>query len=99
MDEREAAGQSTHPSSGAKYIGALVALLVLTAVSFGLSYVTLGAAATPVALGIAVIKVAIVGMIFMELLASLAATRLIAAITILFVALLCLGIVGDVALR
>ena len=99
MDEREAVGQSTHPSSGAKYVFALIALLVLTAVSFGLSYVSLGAAGTPIALTIAGVKVVIVGLIFMELLESLAATRMIAIVTIVFISLLCFGILGDVAFR
>ncbi len=81
------------------YVLALIALLVLTAASFGLSRVSLGAAGTPIALAIAGVKVAIVGLVFMELLGSLAATRTIAVITILFIALLCLGILGDTAFR
>ena len=50
-------------------------------------------------MSIAGIKVVIVGLIFMELLVSLAATRMIAIVTILYVALLCFGIIGDVAFR
>lgn len=96
MDEAET---TAHPSSGMKYVLALVALLVLTGVSFGLAYVPLGAAGPVVALAIAAVKVIIVGLIFMELLTSLAATRLIPVVTVLFVILLCLGIVGDVGFR
>jgi len=99
MDEREVVGKPTHPSSAAKYVFALVALIVLTLLSLVLHYAGLGAAGTPIALSIAGIKVVIVGLIFMELLVSLAATRMIAIVTILYVALLCFGIIGDVAFR
>ena len=40
-----------------------------------------------------------VGVVFMELRESLAATRMIALVSVAFVALLCLGIAGDVAFR
>jgi caa(3)-type oxidase subunit IV len=52
-----------------------------------------------VAFGIAGIKVIIVALIFMELRESLPATRLISVIAVLFVALLVLGVLGDVAFR
>jgi caa(3)-type oxidase subunit IV len=81
------------PASGRPYVHALLGLLALTAGSFGLHF---GAA---VALAIAGAKVAIVGLVFMELRESLAATRTIALVSLGFVALLCLGIVGDVAFR
>jgi cytochrome c oxidase subunit 4 len=42
-------------------------LLTLWALSFGLSYLRLGAAAVPVALGVAVVKAALVVLFFMEL--------------------------------
>jgi caa(3)-type oxidase subunit IV len=94
MTERE-----SHASS-AKYVAALVALLALTALSFGLGrFARLGAAGPFIAFSIAGIKVIIVGLIFMELRDSLPATRLVAVVTVLFVALLCLGILADVAFR
>ena len=44
-------------------------------------------------------RVDIVGTIFMELRASLAATRTLAIVATAFVVLLCLGVYGDVGLR
>lgn len=86
--------------SGVKYVVALVALLVLTALTFGLHFAPLGGTAgTAVALSIATVKVVIVAAIFMELRESTAASRMVALVSIGFVALLCLGIIGDVAFR
>lgn len=100
MDEQAESNRSHHAESGAKYVIALVALLALTALSFGLHFASLGGAVgTTVALTIAGVKVGIVALVFMELRASLPATRLIAAVSLAFVALLCLGIIGDVAMR
>jgi hypothetical protein len=58
-----------------------------------------GGAGAAVALAIAGAKVAIVGVVFMELNEALAATRTVALVSIAFVVLLCLGLIGDVALR
>lgn len=44
-----------------------VALFVLWALSFGLSYVDTGAASVPIALGIAAVKAGLVVLFFMEL--------------------------------
>ena len=65
MDEREVVGKPTHPSSAAKYVFALVALIVLTLLSLVLHYAGLGAAETPIGLCHAGHKVATVGLIFM----------------------------------
>lgn len=100
MDEQQVADLREHPSSGLKYVVALIALLVLTALTFGLHFAPLGGTLGSVAtFSIASIKVAIVGLIFMELRESMAATRLIAAVSVVFVVLLCLGIIGDVVFR
>jgi caa(3)-type oxidase subunit IV len=90
-----------HPhGSGTKYVLALIGLLAFTALSLGMHFVPLGGiGGAVVALSIAAAKVVIVGLIFMELRESLTATRLIAVVSIAFVALLCLGILGDVAFR
>ena len=87
------------PEHAVYYVGALVALLVLTGVSFGLHYVNLGAAGAAVALAIAGLKVLMVGWVFMHLREAMFATRLVGLVTIIFIALLCLGVVGDVAFR
>jgi len=88
-----------HPASGAPYAYALLALLALTGLSFGLHFAELGAAGPAVALAIAAVKVCIVGTVFMELRASLAATRTLAIVATAFVVLLCLGVYGDVGFR
>ena len=100
MDEQAESNRSHHADSGAKYVFALVALLALTALSFGLHFASLGTVTgTTIALTIAAVKVGIVVVVFMELRASLPATRLVAAVSLAFVALLCLGVIGDVAMR
>jgi caa(3)-type oxidase subunit IV len=79
---------------------ALVGLLVLTALTFGMHFAPLGGTlGLVVAMTIATIKVGIVAMIFMELRESFAGTRLVAVVGVAFLALICLGVVGDVAFR
>jgi hypothetical protein len=52
-----------------------------------------------VALVIAAVKVSIVGAVFMELRGSTGALRVVICVSIGFVALLCLGVIGDIAMR
>ena len=95
MDESEPPG-----ASGAKYIFALLGLLVLTALTFGLHFAPLGGVlGLGVAMIIATIKVSIVATIVMELREAMAAPRIVAVVTVAFLALLCAGIVGDVGMR
>lgn len=83
-----------------KYALALVAVLALQYLSFGMHYVALpGAGNVVVPLVIAAGMVAISAIVFMELRRSGAAVRFVAVIAVLFVALLCLGVAGDVAFR
>lgn len=84
---------------GARYVLAFLALLVLTAGSLGLSFVPLGAFGVPVALSIAFVKATIVGLFFMHLREARLSTQMVAVLNLLFVALICLGIVADVAFR
>ena len=88
-----------HPVSGARYVLALLALLVLTALTFGLHFASLGRAGLVIALSIASLKVAIVALVFMELLDSIASMRVVAIASVIFLALLCVGIYGDVGFR
>ncbi len=97
--ESDVMAEREHPGSGAKYVIALIALLCLTALTFGLHYVTVGELGMTVALTIAAVKVTIVALVFMELRSSMAATRTVAAVAVVFVVLLCLGVVGDVGFR
>ena len=81
-----------------KYALALVAVLALQYLSFGL-HVALPGVGAVVPLFIAAAMVIISAMVFMELRTSNTASRIVAVIAVLFVALLCLGIAGDVAFR
>lgn len=98
-DEHDVLEEREHPKSGAPFVYALVALVCLTGLSFGLHFVELGAAGAAVALAIAAVKVCIVGIIFMELRESMAATRTVAIVAAAFLVLLCVGIYGDVGYR
>jgi caa(3)-type oxidase subunit IV len=83
-----------------RYLVTLLVLLLLTATSFTMAaFLPLGAAAVPVALAIAAVKVLLVASVFMHLSGAMFATRLVGLVTVLFVAILCLGIFADVALR
>lgn len=84
---------------GRALILTLIALLVLTSLSWWLAHMPLGAFHSAAALGIAVLKAASVGLVFMELGRSGLVPRFIAVLTFLFIALLCAGIVGDALLR
>ncbi len=86
-------------SSGRALAGALLVLVVLTATSWALANVQLGAWNLVVALGIAVVKAGTVAFVFMELSHASTAARVVAGVTLFFILLLCLGIVGDAALR
>lgn len=76
-----------------------LALLVLTAASFGATQLALGAAAPAVALGIATIKAVIVMLVFMHLAEASASTRVAILTAIAFILLLVFGIVADVGAR
>ncbi len=96
--ETAAETSSAHPG-GVPYVIALVALLLLTGLSYALSFAGLGSLGPPVALAIASAKVLVVASVFMHLRHGHTATRLVGVVTALFVAILCLGILADVGLR
>ena len=91
--------QKATATRGVHYLVALAVLLALTGTSFALSQVAPGGASHWIALAIAAIKVAVVGTIFMHLREAIFATRLVALVVLLFIAILCFGVVADVALR
>lgn len=66
ISERDEA-EHTEASTGVPYVLALVGLLGLTALSFGLHNVPLGSAGAVIALSIGAAKIAIVGAALMEL--------------------------------
>ncbi len=86
-------------TSGRPYVLAWLALVALTAASFGTSYLPLGDWSPAVAFSIAFGKALVVALVFMHLRHSLFATRMIALVNLLFIALICLGILADVAMR
>lgn len=75
------------------------ALLTAWAASFGLSYVSLGAAAIPVALAIAVVKAVLVVLFFMELVHERASIRLTLVTALALVTILVGLTVADVLTR
>ncbi|MCA9599522.1 MAG: cytochrome C oxidase subunit IV family protein [Myxococcales bacterium] len=70
-----------------KYVLSFVALLLLTAATFGLSFVHLGALEIPVALGIAAAKSAIVAFYFMHLIEQPSSHRIAASAGVVFIAI------------
>jgi len=62
-----------------------VGLIVLTVTTFALSYVDLGAAEMPVAMGIAVVKTTLVTLFFMHLIESSFGYRFIMLLGVLFI--------------
>jgi hypothetical protein len=83
---------------GAKQLLALGVVLVLQYVSLGLHFLGFDGYSI-VALVIAGIMVMVSASVFMDLRSSQPATRLVAVLAVLFLALLCLGVAGDVAFR
>ncbi len=87
-----------HPS-GRPIVVALVALIVLTAISYGVSHIPLGWGSTVIALLIAGVKAGVVLYAFMELPLASTASRVVILVTLSFIALLCAGVVGDIGVR
>jgi cytochrome c oxidase subunit IV len=76
-----------------------VALLCLTAMSFAVSYVHLGALNIPVALAIASLKAALVVSVFMELAVEKFTVKVTLVMAFVFVILLVALMAADVATR
>lgn len=90
---------ATRRLGGMSYVLAWLALLALTAASFGSTYLPLGALGPPVALTIASVKAAIVLLIFMHLAEAGAVVRTVILTALVFIVLLVAGVVADVAAR
>jgi cytochrome c oxidase subunit 4 len=86
-------------TSGRPLVWTLLALLVLTVISWAISHVHLGRPSTLIALAIAGVKAALVAIAFMELPRASGQARIVAVVTVAFILLLCAGTVGDVAFR
>jgi cytochrome c oxidase subunit 4 len=89
-----------HHSHFGRYLAVLIALLVLTALTYGAAKVHLpGGWAVAVALAIAVVKGALVSLFFMHLWDQQGANRLVFVTSLVFVALLVGLTVADNATR
>ena len=78
---------------------AFLALLVLTSASWVGAHLPLGELHSVFALGIAACKALVVAVVFMELKHADFVPRFVAALTLLFIALMCSGIVADALWR
>ncbi len=76
-----------------------VAVLLLWVVSFALSFVSLGAAAMPLALVIAVVKAGLVALFFMELVSESLSMKLTMVSALVLVACLLAFMLADIAWR
>ena len=86
-------------SHARSYVVAFLALVVLTVLTFGASRIDLGHANVPVALAIAATKSLVVAWVFMHLSDHGGTAKLVAATSIVFVALLAGGVVTDYLTR
>lgn len=91
-------GEITKVTRG-KLVIAILALLALTGLTWWLSYVPTGAWETPISLGIAAVKVSIVGLFFMDLAETRGVLRLVAVVAPLFITVMILLMLGDVMFR
>jgi cytochrome c oxidase subunit 4 len=80
-------------------LGTGVAVLVLWAVSFAVSYVPMGAASLPIALAIAALKAILVALFFMELVRETLSVKVTMLSAVLMTATLIAFMVADVATR
>jgi cytochrome c oxidase subunit 4 len=80
-------------------LGTGVAVLVLWALSFAVSYVPMGAASLAVALGIAALKAALVALFFMELVRETLSVKLTMVGAVVMVMILMTLMVADIATR
>lgn len=97
-DDSRDTDQDDH-NHGRAYLIAIVALLLLTGLSFALAQVEIAGGGLVLALVVAAIKASIVAMIFMHLRYSSNTTRMVFVFTILFIALLAGGVMADIATR
>jgi cytochrome c oxidase subunit 4 len=98
-DVAEGEESKVHHAGAGRYIACWLALAVLTAATFSLSSVDLGAWALPVALIIAVTKSTIVALFFMHLWDQRGANRLVFVVSVLFVLVLMSLTLVDVTTR
>ncbi|MBI5545283.1 MAG: cytochrome C oxidase subunit IV family protein [Deltaproteobacteria bacterium] len=92
-------GEASHRYSGLLYSGVFAALMVLAAVTWGLSQVHLGRWNLVVALAIAGVKASLVVLFFMHLWTHRGGSRLAVAVCLTFVAVLVALTIADMGTR
>jgi len=90
---------SERPVSAGVYVRVFVALIVLASVSFGLSFVHLGAWSPVVALGIAGLKAVLIAAFFMHLVEQASISRWFFGLGLILAAILFVMISADVLTR
>jgi cytochrome c oxidase subunit 4 len=88
-----------HIDSVKTYVGVLVVLLILTALTTGVAYIDLGAMSTVVALSIAVCKMLLVALFFMHVRHSDKLTKLVVSGGLMWLGILLLLTLTDFATR
>lgn len=88
-----------HIDSVKTYIGVLVVLLILTALTTGVAFIDLGAMSTVVALSIAVCKMLLVALFFMHIRHSDKLTKLVVSGGLMWLGILLLLTLTDFATR
>jgi cytochrome c oxidase subunit 4 len=85
--------------SGTPYVLTWLGLLALTAASYSIDRLGLGAWGFAASLSIAVLKAGVVLLVFMHLTKEPFVIRFVAILNVLYVLLICVGIAADVAAR
>lgn len=88
-----------HPTPVRRIATTVIALMLLLALTAGLSLLDLGDLGLAAALSVSATKAVIVGLVFMDLRRSPLSTRTVAAVAVFWVALLMAGSMMDVTSR
>ncbi|MGA9520331.1 MAG: cytochrome C oxidase subunit IV family protein [Myxococcaceae bacterium] len=80
--------ESLQKTSGLRYVGVWVGLIVLTTLTFLLAKAPLGGWHLPVSIGIASVKAALIFLFFMHLVQSRGASRVAVLVALIFLGLL-----------
>ena len=99
MAEREATARAHAELSPLRYVAIWGALMLLTGLTVLAHQFHMGAANVLVAMAIAVTKASLVALFFMHLWDTEGVNRLVFVVSVTFVSLLAVGVVGDFATR
>lgn len=88
-----------HKATHRSYFVVFLSLMALAAVSYGLSFVSLGALGVPAAMAISLAKAVLVAMFFMELVGQRFSNRIVVVVSALMLCVLIALMVADVMTR